>query len=444
MAAQNYLMPGGDPARTSYVPDRTGLTEETSVRWRKPISIGAPLAGTQAVVLDGTVCLELIDAMGSPKEFVGYDIGDGSGSFRLPPANDHASDIGSDGEFVYVCTGARVVAIDPRMGSERWKAELEMVTRQLVVDDGSVYVENLDKGLRDDYVRKIATFESDSGSYQRQTVYRPGVEYAPPQGRLARFDGRTYAIWGSKLVCVDRDDTWEVEIDPSPNSRSLAVTDEGAFVVSESSSTSTEHPALYRIDPVTGTPVWRFSLPGSGVDVAATDDSVIVRADPPSSDASAVVAVDIESGSRRWVNHDCEVTSRLTVVDDTVYAGRRDSRGSFLSAIDLADGTERWRADVDSAIGHHPMIFDGVAVLQCVDELLCLESSTSPEAAAADSAEAPATGTDCPGCGASLDGSERFCPQCGTDLSGDECPQCHTDLDGDERFCPECGNQIDG
>jgi outer membrane protein assembly factor BamB len=141
------------------------------------------------------------------------------------------------------------------------------------------------------------------------------------------------------------------------------------------------------------TTAWRVPLPGSGVDVAAAD------------------------GSKRWITHDHEVTSRLTVANGTVYAGRRDDRGPFLSAIDAGNGEELWRLRVDSAIGHHPVVLDGVAVLQCIDELVCVESALSDDAAARGT-ETSTPDSGCPGCGAALDGSERFCPSCGNELGG--------------------------
>ena len=55
MGRPNYLMPGGDPARTSHLEESTGLDEPASARWRKPIEIGAPLGRSQALVVDGTV-----------------------------------------------------------------------------------------------------------------------------------------------------------------------------------------------------------------------------------------------------------------------------------------------------------------------------------------------------------------------------------------------------
>jgi outer membrane protein assembly factor BamB/RNA polymerase subunit RPABC4/transcription elongation factor Spt4 len=424
--------------------------------------MAAPLGGSQALVVDGTVCLELTgddtsgrsdsDGFSESSEFVGYDLTNGSGSFRVSLSENSVTDLGSDGRFIYVSTREEVVAIDPRTGSRRWRADPGLATRYLVADERSLRVETVDEGRREAYVRRIETFDGETGSHDGRTVRRPDIDGVPPEGRLARHDGRMYALWGSELVCLDRGEAWAAEIDPSP--ASLAVTADGAFVASGSPSTSTTQPALYRIDPVTGTTAWRVPLPGSGFDVAAADGTVVVRADPSDTDVDSILAIDAEDGSKRWTNHDHEVTSRLTVANGTVYVGRRDRRGPFLSAIGVRDGEERWRFRVDSAVGHRPVVLDGVAVLQCIDELICVESASSTgtaasgtemsssSGAAASGVEPSSSGSDCPGCGAALDGTEQFCPQCGEDLASEGCSECGAGLDGTERFCPECGHEV--
>ena len=350
--------------------------------------------------MDGTVCVEVPrgDADGGEwsstgHEFVGYELADGPGAFRVPPAGNRVTDLGSDGRFVYVPTREELVAIDPRTGSRRWRADPGVIVRYLTVDGGSIRAEVLDEGLQGEYVRRIETFDGETGSHDGRMVRRPDVNRAPAEGQLARYDGRTYALWDGELVCIDRGEAWAAEVEPNSNNYTLAVTDDGAFVVSESSSAAATQPALYRIDTATVTTAWRVPLPGSGVDVAAAD------------------------GSKRWITHDHEVTSRLTVANGTVYAGRRDGRGPFLSAIDAGNGEELWRLRVDSAIGHHPVVLDGVAVLQCIDELVCVESALSDDAAARGT-ETSTPDSGCPGCGAALDGSERFCPSCGNELGG--------------------------
>lgn len=52
----------------------------------------------------------------------------------------------------------------------------------------------------------------------------------------------------------------------------------------------------------------------------------------------------------------------------------------------------------------------------------------------------------CPGCAASLDGTEKECPKCGRALSGKlglQCPLCGTSVDLEFRECPICGISLE-
>ena len=47
----------------------------------------------------------------------------------------------------------------------------------------------------------------------------------------------------------------------------------------------------------------------------------------------------------------------------------------------------------------------------------------------------------CPSCGATLNGTPKFCPECGANLKP-TCPKCGTELKANTKFCPECGEKI--
>ena len=47
----------------------------------------------------------------------------------------------------------------------------------------------------------------------------------------------------------------------------------------------------------------------------------------------------------------------------------------------------------------------------------------------------------CPSCGATLNGTPKFCPECGDNLKP-TCPKCGTELKANTKFCPECGEKI--
>ncbi len=49
----------------------------------------------------------------------------------------------------------------------------------------------------------------------------------------------------------------------------------------------------------------------------------------------------------------------------------------------------------------------------------------------------------CRQCGAQVEQGERFCAECGTDVSRRVCPRCSAALDASKRFCTQCGTNLD-
>jgi len=53
-------------------------------------------------------------------------------------------------------------------------------------------------------------------------------------------------------------------------------------------------------------------------------------------------------------------------------------------------------------------------------------------------APAAAQSTPCPQCNAAVQGSPKFCPECGGAM-GKSCGECGATIEGSPKFCPECG-----
>ncbi len=52
------------------------------------------------------------------------------------------------------------------------------------------------------------------------------------------------------------------------------------------------------------------------------------------------------------------------------------------------------------------------------------------------------TGLACTACGARTQGG-KFCPECGAPVAAKRrCEKCNTEVEGSPRFCPECGNRF--
>ncbi len=47
----------------------------------------------------------------------------------------------------------------------------------------------------------------------------------------------------------------------------------------------------------------------------------------------------------------------------------------------------------------------------------------------------------CPACGAQINGSPKFCPECGQNMNP-TCPKCGTGVKANAKFCPECGSKL--
>ena len=58
-------------------------------------------------------------------------------------------------------------------------------------------------------------------------------------------------------------------------------------------------------------------------------------------------------------------------------------------------------------------------------------------------ATAPAVTSCCPNCKTPVAQNVKFCPSCGTSLSGKrECPNCHVEIADGTKFCPSCGTPV--
>ena len=51
-------------------------------------------------------------------------------------------------------------------------------------------------------------------------------------------------------------------------------------------------------------------------------------------------------------------------------------------------------------------------------------------------------GPFCIDCGVELEGDEKFCSECGHDLSSSACQNCSQYLSGIENYCPSCGEEV--
>jgi outer membrane protein assembly factor BamB len=133
----------------------------------------------------------------------------------------------------------------------------------------------------------------------------------------------------------------------------LAVADDRLLV--------TTNDELHVIDPEDGSKLWATEPGNSGGKPAVADDTVYVtRGYTPDSEISAL---DLTDGSERWRSASVyDVTSAPTLVDDTIYVtilrDREFNTGAVL-ALDAGDGSIRWEFDEPGQMASTPAVADG-------------------------------------------------------------------------------------
>jgi outer membrane protein assembly factor BamB len=118
---------------------------------------------------------------------------------------------------------------------------------------------------------------------------------------------------------------------------------------------------LHAVDTGDGSELWATEPGRGGGKPAVTDDTVYV-ARGYSPDAG-ISALDLTDGSEQWRSPSVfDVTSALTLVDDTIYvAVLRDTEfntGTIL-ALDAEDGSVRWEFDGPAQMAPTPAVADG-------------------------------------------------------------------------------------
>ena len=119
---------------------------------------------------------------------------------------------------------------------------------------------------------------------------------------------------------------------------------------------------------------WSYTpddLNSTGDPPAPTIDGGTVYVGGGTSTGGALIALDIADGTERWrVETEDELNHSVVVVDDMVYVGDLDGR---VYAFAAADGTERWRADAAAhghlvdGVGTPPAVADGVVYVGSED-----------------------------------------------------------------------------
>lgn len=82
-----------------------------------------------------------------------------------------------------------------------------------------------------------------------------------------------------------------------------------------------------------------------------------------------------------------------------------------------------------------------MALMKQLDEAEKASAKIRPRAQETSAREGGVTRAFCPGCGARLASSDRFCSSCGESLTSG-CPKCGSPRSPDDAFCANCGQKL--
>lgn len=248
---------------------------------------------------------------------------------RANPAWDEgeahrAAPLVADGT-VYTVDDA-VEALDAKTGERLWDVDLDgEADHTPALGDGRLVV------AADQQVVALAP---DSGEQLWSTsVARPvqGPVTLPLDADLA-----TLPVGEAGLVALAPDSGEERWTDETVSPRPAAV-DDGVYVTGYRPDGDTG--VLRALDPATGTRRWSVDLETPDAAPVVIGDGLLVA------DGGTLAVHDPADGARRRElgSFGTRIPERPAVADGTVFVVTADNA---LAAVDLADGTERWRADV--------------------------------------------------------------------------------------------------
>ncbi|MFJ3694845.1 PQQ-binding-like beta-propeller repeat protein [Streptomyces sp. NPDC090052] len=237
------------------------------------------------------------------------------------------------GDTVYVWKDARLFALDPRTGAERWSYPVGdaaacggVPVRVTSADDGRVYIAAGTRVLSIDRTTGLVHWHFEAPAvFLSAPAFAPGPAVAGGGVYLADYLGTVYAI--DSTTGKDR---WRIATESRQSLHPLLVAQGNIHVGSGS--------ALYTLDAVTGTPKWRFAAAGEVVGAPVVADG---RIHFGSAD-HCLYTLDAVGGQLRWkLATGGEITGSPVVRGGVVYACSKDR---CVYALDAIKGTGTGRA----------------------------------------------------------------------------------------------------
>lgn len=257
---------------------------------------------------------------------------------------------------------------------ERWDHQLPSRPDDLLVMDGTVYISTVEDG-------RFVSIDAATGDRERQ------LSHEDLGGPISLGNGSVYASTGGAVHSFDRSEgtrSWQTELGRWQTR--VAVQDDRLvvpYIPDDDPFTS----GLAALDPGDGAIRWSVDLDGKvEYPIAVADDTAFLSTD------QSLIAIDLSERAERWsVTLDQGIDSAPTATDEAVYvlgsrgrlhAFERDSgrerwtadvppgtktavavgedvvvaAGRTVTAIETADGSERWSADPDVLSGESPPV----------------------------------------------------------------------------------------
>lgn len=367
---------GHDDRNTGHDPDATGPAA-AGVAWR--VAAGTPTANASPALVGDRL---YVGGSGDPGTFHCLDAASGERRWSFEPVGYATSAPAVADGTVYLGTwGRRVYALDARTGDVAWEADVghRVGSSSPAVVDGTVYLGTVGDGPL------VVTGETDEDAFEAAAVVALDAATGEERWRYGEFgrkenvdaspavaDGTVFVGGGEgAVVALDAatgGERWRRETGASVRA-SPAVAGGTVYVGVH------EAGEVVALDAGDGTEVWRAGLDGRNVKAspAVADGTVFAAStrlvgctgdceDAPDS-TGFLSALDAADGTRRWRHETAPDTrSDPAVADGVVYFGRGDG----FEAV-TADGESRWTVEFGRYVDSAPAVGGGRAYVGCAD-----------------------------------------------------------------------------
>ena len=326
---------------TRYAPNITGPESDIGVAYGVGFDVDRTYRDCAPVVSNGTVYMT---TSGSDTKLYAFDAQDGTREWTFEADVETNAPPTVVGDTAYLPAYQRYVyAIDTETGAQRWRQETSHSSDQQaapIVADGSLY-----------YTSKGGTYALDTatGEIQWAKTSRAGREissyFAPALSDDLLFvsgnvDNDTYGVFA--LSTADGSVQWSLETadEGRIENNSQPVVADGTLYVGGNYDTESEGGGnLYALDPATGDERWRYVSPSDDIisAPAVTGSTAVVYLG-----TDGIAAVEVADGSERWRapsssgRWDTGLPTPA-IAGDTVYVQAGD-----LYAFDVETGEQRW------------------------------------------------------------------------------------------------------